>query len=122
MSKSKISRNLFILSLSLVFLVFLGVYGASALELTNPLSGGATPIGASKLFGRIIKGALGIVGAVALAIFVWGGFLWLTSGGSPEKIKKGRDALVWAIIGLVIIFGSYLILNYIIIAITEGTQ
>lgn len=75
----------------------------AAEELPNPL-GITSP---DLLIARIIKTFLGIVGAIALLYFVWGGFLLLTSAGNPEKTKKGRDTIFWAILGLVIIFGSY---------------
>ena len=63
------------------------------------------------LVGRAIRIFTGISGSIALLMFIYGGFLWLTSGGSPEKIKKGKDVFVWSVIGLAIIFGSYAILN-----------
>jgi len=86
--------------------------------LTNPL-GTASP---EELIGRIIKAVLGIVGSIALLMFIYGGFLWLTSGGSPEKIKKGKDVLVWAVIGLAIIFLSYTLVGFVINALTgKGT-
>lgn len=78
-----------------------------------------SPIGevtGPELIGRIIKAVLGVVGALALAMFVFGGFTWLTSGGSPDKIKKGKDILMWAVIGLIIIFTSYTLVNFILTA------
>lgn len=78
-----------------------------------------SPIGevtGPELIGRIIKTVLGIVGALALAMFVYGGFTWLTSGGSPDKIKKGRDILMWAVIGLIVIFTSYTLVDFVLTA------
>ncbi|MFA5129203.1 MAG: pilin [Patescibacteria group bacterium] len=78
-----------------------------------------SPIGevtGPELIGRIIKTILGVVGALALAMFVFGGFTWLTSGGSPDKIKKGKDILMWAVIGLIIIFTSYTLVDFILTA------
>jgi|GEM_PF-1159008 len=46
---------------------------------------------------------LSIVGSVALLMFIYGGFVWLTSGGSPEKIKKGQGIMVNTVIGIIII-------------------
>lgn len=66
------------------------------------------------LAGRIIKTILGIVGVLALLMFIYGGILWMTSGGSAEKIKKGKDTIVWAVIGLAFIFFSYTILEFIL--------
>lgn len=86
-------------------------------ELINPLGGtSAAPEGVTSvpaLIANIIKTILGIVGAVALFMFVWGGFGWLTSGGNPDKVKAGRDTLVWATIGLLVIFASYTLVDVV---------
>jgi hypothetical protein len=71
--------------------------------LQNPLNV-KTP---QELIGQIINSVLGIVGSLALLMFVFGGITWMTSSGNAEKVKKGRDILVWSAIGLVIIFSAY---------------
>jgi hypothetical protein len=57
---------------------------------------------------------LSITGSIALAMFIYGGFTFLISGGSSERITKGKTILINSIIGLVIIFTSYLIVNFIL--------
>ncbi len=79
------------------------------LNLPNPLQ--TTDV--SELAGRIIKAILGLVGVFALVMFIYGGMLWMTSGGSEEKVKRGRDTLVWAMAGLALIFFSYAILEFL---------
>lgn len=81
-----------------------------AAALYNPLGEVSVPM----LIGRVIQAALGISGSLALLMFVWGGFLWLTSGGKPERIKKGQDTLLWSAIGIAVIFGAYAIVNFLI--------
>ncbi len=76
----------------------------AATSLTNPLGSVTNP---DQVIANVISTFLGIVGGIALIIFVYGGFLMLISSGNPEKVKKGRDALMWATLGLVVIFGSY---------------
>ncbi|MEA3272761.1 MAG: pilin, partial [Patescibacteria group bacterium] len=52
-----------------------------------------TPLGdisIPELIGKIIKAVLGIVGSIALLMFIYGGFLWLMSGGNEKNITKGR--------------------------------
>jgi len=78
-------------------------------ELANPL--GITSI--PELIGKIIKGALGIVGSLSLIMFIYGGLTWMTSGGSEDKIKKGKQILVWAVCGIIVIFTSYSILKLV---------
>jgi hypothetical protein len=38
----------------------------------------------------------------------------ILSAGSPEKVTKGKNILIWAVIGLFAILGSYMILDFII--------
>lgn len=61
----------------------------------------------------VIQALLGIVGAGALLMFIWGGFHMIFSGGSEERIKKGRDTLLWAVIGMAVILSSYAVLQFI---------
>ncbi|MDD4995084.1 MAG: hypothetical protein PHW53_01275 [Patescibacteria group bacterium] len=68
------------------------------------------------MIGRIIQYALGIVGSIALLIFVAGGFIWLTSAGNADRIKSGKNMIVWAVIGLAVIFSAYAITKFILTA------
>ena len=62
----------------------------------------------------LIKAALGLIGAVSLFVFIMGGFKWLTSLGNAEKVSKGAKTMLWAVLGLIITFASYLILNLLL--------
>jgi hypothetical protein len=79
-------------------------------ELPNPL--GTTDVTA--IVARIIKVVLGFVGVLALVMFIYGGLMWMTSGGKEEQIRKGKDTLVWAVAGMALVFFSYSILNFIL--------
>ncbi len=107
----KTKKLINLLSIALILISSVGIcYGATETgELPNPL--GTTDV--PTLIGRIIKGALGVVGSLALLMFIYGGLTWMTSGGNEEKIKKGKGILIWAIFGIVIIFTSYSILNMV---------
>ncbi len=59
------------------------------------------------------RSSLGIIGAFALAYFIYGGFILILSQGNPEKIKKGTDTMLAAIIGLFIIFAAYLLIRFV---------
>jgi len=76
-----------------------------------------SPIGQispGRFIGNAIKTVLGIIGAIALAIFVYGGFVWMTSGGSPEKIKTAQTTLVWAVLGMIVMFASYAAVDFVL--------
>ena len=56
--------------------------------------------------GRLIKGILGLSGSVALLMFVYGGVVYLTAQGESERIQRAKNTLIWATMGLAVIFGK----------------
>ena len=84
--------------------------------LTNPLNETSVP----KIVGRIINYLLGFTGTAALAVFIYGGILIMTSAGDAKRVSMGKDAMVWAVVGLAIIFASYALLDFVIAALTGG--
>ena len=65
------------------------------------------------LWGRIIQALLILVGTASLVVFVYAGFLFLTSSGNSETTKKARDTIIYAILGIFISMGAYIILKNI---------
>lgn len=54
------------------------------------------------------------VGALAvLILFVWGALEWILSGGDKGKIENARNRITNALIGLIILVGSYAILGFV---------
>ena len=51
------------------------------------------------------------IGALALLVFVYGGFKMIISAGDTAKIKEGKDAMVAAVIGIVIAFSGVAIVK-----------
>ena len=91
-------------------------------DFPNPLSGVTSGKSGEEaiplIIGQVIKSVLGIVGSLALAMFVYGGLIWMTAAGAPDKITKGKDVLVWASIGLLVIFSSYALVAFVIQGVT----
>ena len=55
---------------------------------------------------------LGIVGSLALLMFIYGGFTWLTSAGNTKAVDKGKAIVMGAVAGLVVVFMSYSIIDF----------
>ena len=66
------------------------------------------------LIARIINLILGLVGSISLLLFLYGGVTWMTSAGSADKVKKGRDIVIWAVIGLAVVFLAYILVTFVI--------
>jgi len=56
---------------------------------------------------------LGIVGSLALLFIIYGGVLFLISGGNKDTVAKGKRAIVGAVIGLILVFLSFTIINFV---------
>ncbi len=67
-----------------------------------------------QLFVNAANFILGITGSAVLFVFMYGGFKWLLSRGDSHWVEEGKKAMTAGTIGLVIIFGSYAALNFII--------
>ncbi|PIT94513.1 hypothetical protein COT98_03300 [Candidatus Falkowbacteria bacterium CG10_big_fil_rev_8_21_14_0_10_39_9] len=115
-----------ILLLAIVFLVVLGFlpYLASAAGILPPESGGGcdpTQTGRCgnytlndgvQLMVNVAHFILGIVGSLALLMFVIGGFMFLISAGNSKSVDKGKQIVIGAVIGLIIVFCSYMIIQF----------
>ncbi|HKL17063.1 MAG TPA: pilin [Patescibacteria group bacterium] len=86
------------------------VLAQSRTELPQPLGGKNI----TEVATNIIETILGLVGVLALVMFIYGGILWMTSAGNEKQVKKGKDTLVWSVLGLAIIFFSYAILQFVL--------
>jgi len=107
--------------------MFLGVYGSVSVNAQEDSSGVSrlqNPLGEmvtgedgtviNPLIKKIIDTSLGILGSVTLIVFVIGGFLWLTSAGNEQRVDKGTKTMLYATIGILVIFSSYAILSALI--------
>ena len=104
------------------FLVMPQLVGAQAslgLEVAGDTGLGTTDL--KELIVRIIQILLGFLGLIALIVMLYGGYVWLSSGGEADKISFAKKILVNGVIGLVIIFSAFAIVTFIINQISEAT-
>ena len=64
--------------------------------------------------GRVINILLLFLGAIAVSLIIYAGFIWMTSNGNEDKIEQAKKILKNAIIGLVIILASWGIASFIL--------
>ncbi len=60
--------------------------------------------------GGVYQFLLGVVGIVAAVMMMVGGFQYLTAGGDGQRVGKAKKRIADALIGMVLAFGSYLVL------------
>lgn len=93
----------------------------NATKLFNPLGTSAQDSDVNAVIGRIIKGVLGFTGTLALVLFIYGGFQIFVSGGNKDMVAKGKKTIVYATIGLAILFASYSLLAFVFKIIGSST-
>ncbi|MFH1225844.1 MAG: Ig-like domain-containing protein, partial [bacterium] len=111
------SVSLIISALAVVFL--LNSQPAMAAEIDEGITqvNNAIALGASDpriIITRIINIALGFLGILAVGLVLYAGYLWMTSGGDEEKVRKAKKILINAVIGLAIILSAWGITLFIL--------
>lgn len=66
------------------------------------------------IISKIIVLILGFLGLIMVILIIIAGFQWMTAGGNSETIKKAKERITSAIIGLIIIFLSLSISYFVI--------
>ncbi|MDP2649368.1 MAG: hypothetical protein Q8P10_00835 [bacterium] len=67
---------------------------------------GCIPTDPVNFVAKFYSVGLGLIGGVALLFIIYGGYIILTSQGSPEQLRKGKIDIYYAIAGLLLaIFG-----------------
>lgn len=66
------------------------------------------------LAGNLAAVILGISGSIALLMFVIGGFLYIFSGGNPERVTRATKILTSSVIGLALILAAGVIVKFVL--------
>ncbi len=62
----------------------------------------------------IINLILSFLGVLAVLIILLGGFKWMTSQGSSDKVDEAKKLIGEGVVGLVIIFAAYAIASFVL--------
>lgn len=73
------------------------------------------------LISQLITFAFVIAIVIALAFLIWGGIKWITSGGDKTGVEEARNHVIAAVVGLIIVFLSYFILNLVVFFFTGNS-
>ncbi|MEK7123166.1 MAG: hypothetical protein AAB855_04925 [Patescibacteria group bacterium] len=128
--RSNVSRGghvlakLTLVTSALSFIAALLVMTVQASALTVPLGrlqnagnvawGTTVPKDIGTVVGNIIFVILGLLGVIFVILLTYSGFLWLTSAGEEEKVKKAQGLIVNSIIGVFIVIAAYTIAWFVL--------
>ncbi len=71
--------------------------------------------------GYFIKVALRFVGVIVIILVIYGGFKWMTAGGSEEKVEEAKKILYSAAIGAVIVFSAYALTTFVLGSVLDAS-
>ena len=72
------------------------------------------------LFTSLLNIGLGAGAVVAAFFLMWGGYLYMSAGGSPRQMEHGKSAMLNAIVGFAVVLGCRAIVGMIQSAIGTG--
>ncbi len=105
-----------------------GLKDAFKNEPTSPLGGAAEGAGydlnkdfALDIVSRVIYLMLSFLGVIFLALTIYAGYIWMIARGNEQEIKKAKDTITAALIGLIIVVAAYAISWLIISRLGEAT-
>lgn len=70
--------------------------------------------GDAGIFKTITNTVLYIVGVIAVIMLIIGGIKYVISGGDAKKVTDAKNTVLYAIIGLIIAFLAFAIVNFVI--------
>ena len=120
-------KRLFTLSTIFILpLVFISLNSALAQNGLLPEPTGPEPTGPGRGDGnyalndfitlaiKVSQFILGLVGSLSLLMFVYGGITFILSAGSADKVNEAKPILVASVVGLIIVFSSWLIIRFFV--------
>ena len=76
--------------------------------------------GDAGVFKQVTNTILYIVGIIAVVMLIIGGIRYVISGGDSKKVTDAKNTVLYAIIGLIIAFLAFAIVNFVISALPSG--
>ena len=116
-----------IICLSIFGLAVAGTVDASAVSLREGAEAARCDECPENLFGdtgifkQITNVVLYIVGVIAVIMLIIGGIKYVISGGDAKKVTDAKNTVLYAIIGLIISFLAFAIVNFVINALPASS-
>jgi hypothetical protein len=79
-----------------------------------------TLFGDGSIFTTIINVLLFIIGAISVIMLIIGGIRYTVSGGDAGNVTAAKNTIMYALIGLVVAFLAFAIVNWVLGAITPA--
>ena len=124
-------KNIFRLIVTLIITFTLALAGFSSVSAMTLREGAEAArcdgcpkdlFGDAGVFKQVTNTILYIVGIVAVIMLIIGGIKYVISGGDAKKVTDAKNTVLYAIIGLVIAFLAFAIVNFVISALPSTPE
>lgn len=124
-------KNVLKVSVSAIIASFLALTGFSSVSAMTLQEGAEAArcdgcprdlFGDTGAFKQITNTILYVVGIIAVIMLIIGGVKYVLSGGDSKKVTDAKNTVLYAIIGLVISFLAYAIVNFVITALPSSEK
>jgi len=127
MRKSTILKFLVSCAVIAGFMAILAVgpttHALSIADGANAARGSGQPadlLGTGGVLTTLVNVLLYLVGALSVIMIIVGGLRYAISGGNSSAVTAAKNTILYAIIGLVIAFLAYAIINFVMSSLTGG--
>jgi hypothetical protein len=69
---------------------------------------------------HILEAAMGLIGGLSVIFLIFGGLLMVLSAGNPARFERGRETVLYAVVGIVVAIGAYSIVFFVAAAVKGG--
>ncbi len=67
----------------------------------------------------ILNAVFVLIGIISVVMIILGGITYATSQGDPGKVKKGKDTILYGVIGLVVALLAFAIVQFVLDALKK---
>lgn len=114
-------------ALSLAVLVSIAISSPSSavgiMDGVNAAHGNGTPdalFGGTGVITTITNTMLFLVGALSVIMIIIGGIRYTISAGNSSNVTAAKNTIMYAIVGLIVAFLAFAIVNFVLGAVTSG--
>jgi hypothetical protein len=84
-------------------------WGIKATEIGIPTSTATVDKGLA----NVVKLMITAIGLLSIVVLIVGGIFYAISHGDPKLIQRGKDTVLYAVIGLLVAIGAYAVVTFI---------
>ena len=99
--------------------VFAQSSAQEGINAAQPTGVPTTLFGANSIFTTIVNVLLFVIGAISVIMLIIGGIRYTVSAGDSGNVTAAKNTIMYAIIGLVIAFLAFAIVNWVLGALTK---